>query len=179
MKHDQRKMLSLPGSASEAYSRRCSCVESANSPCVCVCVFNARAYRHTVTRACVHFHRRARRNCKVAYMQGVKLGSRRFDPRPRIEISIRCNSSEIPATQRTAFQRVPAAVHSLFDRYRFGIGCTILHVPSRLMKFWVFLLASFFWLRCEKIRVDVRLHELACYSWFFYSEVCVHVSGFC
>lgn len=46
------------------------------------------------SRACVHFHRRARRNCRVAYMQGVKLGSRRFDPRPRIERyrEIRCNS---------------------------------------------------------------------------------------
>lgn len=41
------------------------------------------------SRACVHFHRRARRNCRVAYMQGVKLGSRRFDPRPRdIERSV-------------------------------------------------------------------------------------------
>lgn len=46
------------------------------------------------SRACVHFHRRARRNCRVAYMQGVKLGSRRFDPRPRIERyrEIRCNT---------------------------------------------------------------------------------------
>lgn len=46
-----------------------------------------RACTHTRPRprACVHFHRRARRKCKVAYMQGVKLGSRRFDPRPRIE----------------------------------------------------------------------------------------------
>lgn len=35
----------------------------------------------TRVRACVHFHRRARRNCKVAYMQGVKLRGRSFDPR--------------------------------------------------------------------------------------------------
>lgn len=30
----------------------------------------------TRTCACVHFHHRARRNCKVAYMQGVKLRGR-------------------------------------------------------------------------------------------------------
>lgn len=31
------------------------------------------------SRACVHFHRRARRNCKVAYMQGVKLAAARSE----------------------------------------------------------------------------------------------------
>lgn len=39
------------------------------------------------SRACVHFHRRARRNCKVAYMQGVKLAARGGSIRENREIS--------------------------------------------------------------------------------------------
>lgn len=59
-----------------------ACMESAKYEMACT---YACTHTRPRSRACVHFHRRARRNCKVAYMQGVKLGSRRFDPRPRIE----------------------------------------------------------------------------------------------
>lgn len=72
----------------------------------------------TRVRACVHFHRRARRNCKVAYMQGVKLRGRSFDPRgsrgrpadprERIEISIRCNSEFLRASRCCAGRLGPA-----------------------------------------------------------------------
>lgn len=50
------------------------------SETTCLTDLQMYAYTHTRVRACVHFHR-ARRNCKVAYMQGVKLRGQSFDPR--------------------------------------------------------------------------------------------------
>lgn len=90
----------------------------------------------------MHFHRRARRNCKVAYMQGVKLDSRRFDPRERIEISIRCNSEFLqqprpacPHALRAAFSIgiVPAVAPpsmNLHGGHRFAPFATLLRVVS-------------------------------------------------
>lgn len=62
----------------------------------------ARACTHTEDRACVHFHRRARRNCKVAYMQGVKLSPARGPIREReyLDIDPRCNSEFLPPWRR-------------------------------------------------------------------------------
>lgn len=53
----------------------------------------------TRVRACVHFHR-ARRNCKVAYMQGVKPRGRSFDPRSMRE------DRDIDSLQRQILSRV-------------------------------------------------------------------------
>lgn len=111
-----------------AYSSRHADARARNRQKIDRCVFRyTHMYANTCTfaliqshqsRACVHFHRRARRNCKVAYMQGVKLGSRRFDPRPRIEISIRCNSSEFQQRQGSLVVRVPPCMLGLFGQHR-------------------------------------------------------------
>ena len=159
-------------------TRRCSCVESANSSCARAysCAFNARVYRHTVTRsrACVHFHRRARRNCKVAYMQGVKLGSRRFDPRPRIEISIRCNSSEFlqhRGQPSSAFQR-PCIAFST------GIVRDRLHHRPRAVKLHEILGGLFFllvslWANIAKYVFVV--YELVIWSFEWILDTCLYI----
>jgi len=87
----------------------------------------------TRVRACMHFHRRALRNCKVAYMQGVKLrGCWSFDPRGSRGRSAREDRRDIdPLQQRIlAHLALPLPARAgLLDEYRPGtiapLTCTL------------------------------------------------------
>lgn len=74
----------------------------------------------TRVRACVHFHR-ARRNCKVAYMQGVKLRGRSFDPRA---IDERGSRYRFVATANSCAPRVAFSM-SIFRRVVAPPNCSV------------------------------------------------------